>query len=65
MPSNNTLCDHKCPKHNDCARYLEGLIRKNTLHLDPLPFKEGKCNFFEPLTEDEIIERVNKIIKWN
>jgi hypothetical protein len=67
MPSKFVLCDHQCPKHKDCARYLEGLDRKNTNYIDPIPYKNGKCSFFEPFTEDDIIERVNKIIlpKWN
>jgi hypothetical protein len=62
MNNNNILCDHKCPLHENCARYLEGIDRSKTFHVDPVPYKDGKCFLFTPLTEDDVIDKVNKIV---
>lgn len=58
-----TLCDFKeCPIKNKCWRYLEGLDRTKTDHFALMPYKNGKCNFLEPLTEDDLAERVQNFI---
>lgn len=62
MNNNAISCDHKCPKHESCARFLEGFDRRNTFHFDPMPYKDGKCNWFVQLTEDDLIDKVNRII---
>lgn len=62
VKKNYTLCDFQCPIKDKCARYLEGLDRSKTDHFAFMPYKNGKCNFHEPLTEDDIIDRVNQIV---
>ena len=61
----NILCDHKCPLHESCGRYLEGLDRTTTFHLDPMPYKadRNRCNKFIEIDIDLAIERVNEILK--
>lgn len=63
MKKNYTLCDFsECPLKEKCARYLEGLDRTKTDHFGNYPFKNGKCNYFEPFTEDDIIKKVTDIV---
>jgi hypothetical protein len=53
---NNILCDHRCPLHESCGRYLEGLVRTDTYHYDPMPFnkEKGKCSKFVPIDEEPL-----------
>jgi hypothetical protein len=62
MNNNAISCDHPCPLHESCARYLQGFDRKKIYHVDPMPYKNGKCSLFVALTEDDLIEKVNRII---
>jgi hypothetical protein len=64
--SNSVLCDHPCPLHDKCARYSEGLDRKNTNHIDPMPYglnRADKCGHFEPIDHDFIIAKVVNFLK--
>lgn len=63
MKKNYTLCDYQCPLKDKCARYLEGLDRTKTDHFATYPYKNNKCNFYEPLTEDDIIDRIQSFLK--
>lgn len=62
MNNNNILCDHKCPLHEKCVRYLDVLDRTNTDHIDPMPYKNDKCSWFVEITEDDIVDKVQQII---
>jgi hypothetical protein len=60
-----TLCDHKCPVHQNCARYLDDMDKTKTNHFAWMPYdkKEKKCGFFVLLTEEEIIDRMLNLLK--
>jgi hypothetical protein len=62
MKKTYTLCDHDCPLKSKCARYCEQMDKTKTDHFATMPYKNGKCNFLEPLTEDDIAERVQDFI---
>lgn len=63
MKKNYTLCDFgKCVLKDKCARYLEGLDRAKTVHFATMPYKNGKCSFFVPLSEDDIIDKINNFL---
>lgn len=60
---NYTLCDFsECPLKGNCWRFLADLDRTKVVHFAVMPYKKDKCNFFEPLTEDDLIERVQRVI---
>jgi hypothetical protein len=61
--SNSVMCDHKCPLHKKCHRYLPNLDRKTDDHIDPIPYKDGKCGFFVELDIDDIAEKVVNFLK--
>ena len=64
MKRTYTMCDdHNCPLKDNCWRYLEEIDKTKTDHFAFSPYKKGKCNFHEPLTEDDLIERVTNFIK--
>lgn len=57
-----TLCDFKCPVYQSCRNYVEGFDKTKTIHWGAMPYRNGKCIGFEQLTEDDIIDFVNRIL---
>jgi hypothetical protein len=60
--SNSVMCDHQCPIYEKCQRYLPSLDRKKDDHIDPMPYKGGKCGFFVELDEDYIVKKVTDFL---
>ena len=69
MKKNYALCDGKtkegkdCPLKDSCARYLPDMDKTKIIHIAWGPYKNNKCGQFEPLDLDDIIEKVNDILK--
>jgi hypothetical protein len=64
MKKNYTLCEGTgCPLKESCARYLPDLVRRNTVHWDPIPYNEYKKSCFyytpDPPDDEEIFNTVN------
>jgi hypothetical protein len=53
MKSKYLLCDHACPLSEQCARYCPTMDRRRTFHIDPSPYKDGKCSHFEEKEEED------------
>jgi hypothetical protein len=53
-----TLCDFKCPKHESCAFYCEGMDKTKTRHWGSLPFEVMKGRCYQKI-ELDIIKLLN------
>jgi hypothetical protein len=63
MNNNCISCDYKCPLHENCARFNEYLDKSKEFHFGTNPYKNGKCFYFSPITDDDIIDKVTKFLK--
>lgn len=56
--SKYVLCSGEgCPLKDDCGRYLPDMDKTKVNHFDPIPYRNGGCNFyikFEPDVFNEL-----------
>jgi hypothetical protein len=64
-PKSYTLCSFNCPMKDSCARYCPEMDKSKTDHFaaNPFNYDRNRCGFYEHLTDDDIIERINQILK--
>jgi len=63
--SDYPLCDYKCPLHESCANYFDEFDKGDVDHWgkEPYNYKKESCYWYVPLTDEDIIERIQRLIK--
>lgn len=62
-PKSYTLCDFQCPIMGTCNRYCPQMDKKKTNHfgVNPFNYERNKCDWYEKMTDEELIERMEKL----